>query len=45
MAKSKYGKKSMSGGKKFLLVLGVIVLLIALFFLSFWITSMSLRSN
>lgn len=45
MAKSKYGKKPMSGGKKFLLALGVIVLLIALFFLSFWITTMSLRSN
>lgn len=45
MAKSKYGKKPMSGGKKFLFVLGVIVLLVALFFLSFWVTSMSLRFN
>lgn len=45
MAKSTYGKKPMSGGKKFLLVLGIIVLLIALFFLSFWITSMTLRVN
>ena len=45
MAKSTYGKNPMSGGKKFLLALGIIVLLVALFFLSFWITSMTLRAN
>ena len=42
---AKYGKKTMSKGKKALLILGVIVLLIGLFFLSFWITTLSLRSN
>ncbi|MBR5157362.1 MAG: hypothetical protein IKW59_06310 [Clostridia bacterium] len=32
-------------GNKFLLGLGIVVLLIALFFASFWITTLSLRSN
>ena len=32
-------------GKKALLIIGIIVLLVLLFFLSFWITSMTLKSN
>lgn len=35
----------MSGGKKALLTVGTIVLLIVLFFLSFWITSLVLKAN
>ena len=40
-------KKSKKNGKgnKFLLGLGIVVLLIALFFGSFWVTTLSLRSN
>ncbi len=35
----------MSGGKRALLTVGIIVLLIVLFFLSFWITSLVLKAN
>lgn len=42
---SKKSKKPMGKGNKFLLGLGVVVLLIALFFISFWVTTLSLRSG
>lgn len=42
MAKS---SKKKGKGNKFLLGLGIVVLLIALFFASFWVTTLSLRSN
>lgn len=41
----KYAKKPMGRGKKFLLGLGIVLLLIALFFLSFFVTTLSLRAN
>lgn len=43
--RKKYKSGKTSGGKKFLLTIGVIVLLVLLFFLSFWITGMVLRAN
>ncbi len=38
-------KRPLSGGKKVLLTLCVIALLVALFFLSYWITTISLRAG
>lgn len=43
--RKKYKNGKSSGGKKFLLAIGVIVLLVMLFFLSFWVTSMILKMN
>lgn len=40
-----YGNKKRSGGKRFLLVLLVAVALVALFLISFWVTSTVLKSN
>ena len=42
---SVYRKKPRRRGKGFLVALGIIVLLLVLFFLSFWLTSMALRRN
>ncbi|MBQ3554578.1 MAG: hypothetical protein IJA08_07835 [Clostridia bacterium] len=42
---AKRGRRPLSGGKKALLTLGVIALLVLLFFLSYWITTVSLRAG
>lgn len=42
---AKRGRRPLSGGKKVLLTLGVIALLVLLFFLSYWITTVSLRAG
>lgn len=42
---AKKTRRGLTGAKKFLLGIGIVFLLIALFFLSFWITTLSLRVN